>query len=361
VKTRSSRGRVACVVALLATQILVTGQAAAQPQCSTSDPVYSTARKSFLEGNALRAQAAEKGDDPKLLRDARNAFLTAYRACALKTLAYNLAQTEIKLHEYTDGMRHLRAFLRLNGGPMKVDEDTTQTIVDDYQKAFEEANAATAHVTLEAAPDSQIVIDGKAWEDRAPLPDPIDLMPGEHTFEARRGEQHSKLEHVAIAAGQELRLALPLEGSAAAATTAGVTAQATGAETNTPDAKPFVVGGLVLVGAIGITSGFFFADSASADSKEGDPLRARTPNQNSCVGSATQGCARLRDLNESIGTKSTLGVVSFVGGGLALGAAVAVAALWHTPPRQRTQTQARATVTPAIGPGHVGLHVAGHF
>jgi hypothetical protein len=130
----------------------------------------------FKEGLALVEQATPDGD-PHKLEEATRKFLAAYGLDPRPNALFNAALTEQKLNRPADAIHHFRQILRNPACDSKL---TAQV-----GKHITELAAKVATIQLEAPAGAEIVIDGASVGEKAPLADPIDLMPGKHAIQAR--------------------------------------------------------------------------------------------------------------------------------------------------------------------------------
>jgi hypothetical protein len=130
----------------------------------------------FNQGLALVRQA-KTSSDPHDLDDAIGKFLAAYRLAPRPHALFNAAITEQRIGRFADAAHHYRQLLH--------NPACDASLVAQIQKHLADASEKVAVIELEAPPGADIAIDGALLGDKAPLADPIDLMPGKHSIETR--------------------------------------------------------------------------------------------------------------------------------------------------------------------------------
>ncbi|HEU4533338.1 MAG TPA: hypothetical protein VFS00_04440 [Polyangiaceae bacterium] len=167
----NARARAIAVVAILAQgvvlQPLSTGPSVAQAQDATAE-----ARKRFQEGVKLF--------DEKKYDQARAAFLQAYALKRHPDILLNLAQSEQAGGRPLEAAMHYRDFLRdpaTSTHPKRVDTERNLAEV--------RLRLGSVKVLIDTA-DAEIFIDG-ARVGVSPLPEAVDVAPGNHLVEARQG------------------------------------------------------------------------------------------------------------------------------------------------------------------------------
>lgn len=117
--------------------------------------------------------------DQKRYEEARGAFLQAYALKKHPALLLNLAQSEIRSGHPAEAARHFSAYLREAPNASQLERS-------EAEKGLREARAKLARVQVSAPVGAEIFIDGESVG-QAPIADPIDVLPGTHTVEARQG------------------------------------------------------------------------------------------------------------------------------------------------------------------------------
>lgn len=254
------------------------------------DATVEAARQRFKEG----VQFYDQHDYEK----ARLAFLQAYALKPHPSVLLNLAQSELRGGHPADAAAHFAQYLRENTEGSAAERKEAET-------AFSTARTKVAEVRLDVDTEgAEVSVDGEA-KGKSPLSDPLYLMPGTHSIEARAGDQSGRTS-LTVTAGQsttsQIRLSQP-SAAAAPAAAQRATTPAAGAETETlppetprpPEAeepetnresfpswfasKPlaWVGAGMMIVGAAGGV-GFALAaqhDYSSADGIESDISAAK--------------------------------------------------------------------------------------
>lgn len=170
----NARARTIVLVAALAPGLLVSSGSPHAPGISVAFAQDSTAeaRKRFQEGVRLF--------DEKKYDLARTAFLQAYALKKHPDILLNLAQCELAGGQPLEASRHFRDFIRdpaTSTHPKRV----------DAEKGLGEARLKLGRVQVRVdAPDAEILID-ESRMGVSPLPEAIDVSPGNHLVEARLG------------------------------------------------------------------------------------------------------------------------------------------------------------------------------
>ncbi len=193
---------------------------AAPPQAH--DDVYAIARKHFDEGARLFELAQERSD-PVLYERAYAEFRVAYDAHPTTHGVWNLIYAEVATRRFADAMAHLREWKRLDAAAIDPSKKSTAAERAQIAKVWSEAFAGTAHVTIDAPKDALVRVDDRALPQRAPLPDPIDLPPGRHTFSARLGDAEAPGRSLDVQAGDEVTLSFSVATAGTAPSAAAPT------------------------------------------------------------------------------------------------------------------------------------------
>jgi hypothetical protein len=184
----------AASVFLLAACLATVGIARA----SDPDPA-AQAQVLFDEGLALLAKPKGPGD-AHAYDDAVTKFLAAYRMSPRPNALFNAALTEEKISRPADAIRHFR---QLSHNPACSTELRSQ-----IEKHVADLSSKVATIVLDAPAGAEIAVDGASTGDRAPLTDPIDLLPGRHTIEAKLGVSASIEIDAVAGTRQTLRIGL---------------------------------------------------------------------------------------------------------------------------------------------------------
>jgi hypothetical protein len=157
---------------------ILTGAALlSQGRVAFADPESSAkAEVLFKEGLVLVQQGTAEGDSRKL-EEATRKFLTAYGFDPRPNALFNAALTEQKLNRPAEAIHHFRQILHNPACDSKL---TAQV-----GKHIAELAPNVATIQLDAPPGAEILVDGASLGEKAPLADPIDLMPGRHAIQAR--------------------------------------------------------------------------------------------------------------------------------------------------------------------------------
>ena len=318
------------------------------------------------EIDALHAQglAAFKRQD---YEGARVAFARSYELAPRTATLLNLALAELNSGRPLDAVRHMRIFIAASDAPKdKVEEART--------KMLPRAEAQIGRLQVEAPIGARVFVDG-ADVGMAPLPDPIDVMPGNHEIVVRLGSDSSSM-RVPVAAGDVSRVRVALQTAApstfvaprdssvapsapqVAPSIAPPAAEQPSPTVWTPQRITILAFGTGAVVSTGIGIGFDVA--SKSDGRDADGYRAQVPGTSTCAPKAGQQlpsqCASLADAISSQTTHHNLAVGFYIGG-----AALAVGAIasWLFWPSQK-QDAPRAWLRPVFG-ATSGVELGGAF
>jgi hypothetical protein len=147
--------------------------------------------------------------DQHQFEKARLAFLQAYALKPHPSVLLNLAQSELRSGHPDDAASHFSQYLRVN---------TTATDAERQETTagYNTAKSRVGEITLTVDPaGAQVLVDG-VEKGLAPLPDPLYVLPGSHTIEARSNDRHAS-KSLTLSAGQSVTVQLAPRGSIAAA------------------------------------------------------------------------------------------------------------------------------------------------
>jgi hypothetical protein len=165
------------------------------------DAVTEMARKRFQEGVRFF--------DQKRYEEARGAFLQAYALKHHPAVLLNLAQSEIRSGHFLESSRHFAAFLRDSATASPVERA-------EAEKGLQSARAKLARIQVNVSESgADVLIDGDSVG-TAPLAEPVDVLPGNHSVEARHAGRSASTT-VAAPMGKQANATLTLETGAAAA------------------------------------------------------------------------------------------------------------------------------------------------
>lgn len=127
----------------------------------------------------------KKGDYQRALLEFEKADAVYPRGSLMR----NMGLCELKLGRPLDALKHFRGALAA--------PDTKPEQRDLTQQDMEDAYAATGHIVVHANDGAIVSLDGEAVGPATK--DPLDVIPGAHTVEARVGSQNAKADVVARA------------------------------------------------------------------------------------------------------------------------------------------------------------------
>jgi hypothetical protein len=165
------------------------------------DATIEMARQRFREGVQYY--------DQHQFEKARLAFLQAYALKPHPSVLLNLAQSELRSGHPDDAAQHFAQYLRINASASDAEKQET-TI------GYNTAKSRVGEVALAVDPTGATVLVDGVEKGVAPLTDPLYLLPGSHTIEARASDRHVS-KTVSLGAGQSVSVQLVVHGSMAAA------------------------------------------------------------------------------------------------------------------------------------------------
>jgi hypothetical protein len=172
-----------------------------RPSHAQDDATIEMARQRFREGVQYY--------DQHQFEKARLAFLQAYALKPHPSVLLNLAQSELRSGHPDEAASHFSQYLRVNTTASDAERQETTA-------GYNTAKSRVGEVTLTVDPaGAQILVDN-VDKGVAPLPDPLYLLPGSHTIEARSNDRHAS-KSVTLSAGQSVTVQLAARGSIAAA------------------------------------------------------------------------------------------------------------------------------------------------
>ncbi len=190
------RARFALALSALVAATLVC--ATPRPAHAQDDAALQMARERFQEG--------VKYYDQKQYDKARVAFVQAYALKKHPTVLLNLAQSELRSNHEADAANHFASYLRDA-------KDASAAEKSEAEKGLAAAKASVAEVSVSLVADADFFVDGAA-QGRSPLPGPVYLAPGSHSFEARKDGKTASAT-LATTAGQVTSVELSFDGAAA--------------------------------------------------------------------------------------------------------------------------------------------------
>jgi hypothetical protein len=314
--------------------------ATAQPAWA-EDQAAIEANARFQEGKAFQKQGKNE--------DARIKYLQVLSLLNHEKALYNLANLEFSLGHFADSMKYARAYV-------KHPKADAAGILDMKKHYIEALTPKTGHATVTAPSGAAVTIDG-AMVGTAPLSEVVDVMPGSHVFGAM-----GRTTEVTFAAGEAKNVTLEQPVAAAVAATPVpaviVTPPITTPPSVVPEGEPSAtrfIGPIALgvVGIAGVGVGIAFAGSSRSNRDAFVSNAGSAP----CSGISTNSCAAQQTRLDDSQSQSTLSLVTYGIGGLALvGSAVWTALVWS--PSRSTGVQS-VNVEP-VKNGSV-VNVSGRF
>jgi hypothetical protein len=149
----------------LASSAHAAGGAADASSTSPADPMTTEAKARFHEG--LELYRAHKNVE------ARTKYLQALALSQSAAILLNLAVVEYDLLMYPDALKHAKAYVvHPAADPARVEKLKKEMIP--------ELQAKTGHVSVQGQPGEAVFVDGEKVG-IAPIPDTVDVAPGEHS------------------------------------------------------------------------------------------------------------------------------------------------------------------------------------
>jgi len=302
----------------------------------------------FKEAVALQKQGK--------LEDARQKYLQALALDRAPSILLNLALLEEDANRPVEALTYLRGYLV---HPQAKPDKVAKLKADMLPGLI----AQTARAEVHAQPGSPVSIDGKEIGN-APLKDPVDLMPGKHTFGA--GAQSKEITFAAgetkvvditptpIAVQPAPTSVAPPPSSAPPAISPGVDIAPPPPQREEPPSRTkWIVGGSIAgVGVVGVIVGAGFAAASSSTKSDADALAAQL-GPGSCATSTPQ-CTALRSKQDDLNGQRTASWVGYIGGGALIGVGIATVLLWPKSP-------AAAAFVPYVDRNGGGASFSGSF
>jgi hypothetical protein len=327
---------------------------------AADDPQMQEAMARFAEGNALHDAGREE--------EAYIKFTQAYAVYRRASVVFNLARTEQLTGRIVDAVAHYREYIA------KPESETDANVRAKARANLVELAKRLGRIDVTAPAGSTLLVDGKSIG-IAPLGQPLDVLAGKHTIEARN-VQGSKTREAIVVAGSIATVAFahpetalpPASTSKPATTPASATEAAppakdsVSADTNhkgffTPKV---ITSGAIFLGAIaGAGLGWYFGSASNSDSDRATELRSQLQNSGGCPpGATSSGCIDLQDTVDSQHREATLSKVFWITGGvLAIGAL----ATWFMWPSQKSARAGSLHVLPWMAAGVGGAAAVGSF
>ena len=285
---------------LLAASIVMTQRA------SADDVETRNAQARFDEGRALAAKGQYD--------EARVKFLQAYAVLRSPDSLYNLAYTETRSQHPVEAMRHFRALLR--------DPNTPPDLIERSKKFVPDVEKMTAHVIVRAPDGADVSVDSVVVG-RAPLTDPVDVLPGSHTFAvALNGKTLKKDLAAKEGESAEITLAFPSDG--AKGNGGPIAPPPTRSESVAwpPPATTWILGG---VGVVSAAVGLGFAVDSGGQTDQINKAPAGV-----CADPMSAGCRAVQGAIDAHNRDDAAAAAFLIAGGVCVAAAALTWAIWPT-------------------------------
>ncbi|MCC6553526.1 MAG: PEGA domain-containing protein [Polyangiaceae bacterium] len=315
----------------------------------------------------LGAEAAQQADEhfkrgkelyrAGKLREAHEAYRSAWALKQTFDIAANLANAELQLGMKAEAAEHLAFCIRsfpATGAKAQLDRVKAQ-----FEAARKEVAALVVSVTVEGA---EVLVDGQPVG-RAPLGREVFVMPGPHVVEARLEGYEAARTPVEASAGGTHELGLspvkekPAVSGGAAVPGPGSKPRVKEKPEEAPPPSVAIVLGGTAVAVVGLGMGVGFTVAANGKNSDADALRAPGGDSACLQQPRPSTCDALKEAKGEVDTLTNAAIGGFVVGGVAA-VATAVYALW---PRERAAKATDMGVAPWAGPGAAGCAVGGRF
>jgi hypothetical protein len=293
---------------------------------------------------------------------ARLSFEQAYAVLHRPLILWNLALAEEKSGHPLDALGHFRQVSR---------EAASEADRASAQKHVDALMATVSRIDVQAPSGTTFALDGADLTTPAPLPDPIDVMPGHHVLVAKLSPTSNKVAEVDTTAGHVAHLTFvadppPPPVAVTPPVTSAAPAEAQAPAPPPPDQatnQPFWTPRTVTAAALGagavvaIGFGIVFGVESENNKSTVDGFQQKY---------GRSGCASIVAPNPDCGTwnnavnaqnrdANVSNALYFAGGALALGAALS----WFFWPKHAHG--ASAWITPEVGQGMAGVGAGGSF
>lgn len=290
----------------------------------------------------MRFQEGLKFADAGKFEDARQAFVQAYALHPTQPTLWNLAIAEMRVGRHAEALRHLRMYR--SRSPQ--DPEYAKLLPDLVTKL----EAQSAQLRIAAARGAEIVVDGERYPERAPLEDPVAVMPGAHVIEARDGASSTRKD-ITVKLGDTIGVDLVPPRAAHDGPPAFVPPP----EREKPSlVGPIVLGVAGLVG-LGVGAGFGLASQSKKD--DADAL----DRPGVCAATTTADCQSFNNARESGNRADTISVVAYVSGGVLLAGGVAWALVSRASWSPAPTTKGALHVLPLVDSQRAGLFAVRTF
>ncbi|MFO0676918.1 MAG: hypothetical protein U0169_10305 [Polyangiaceae bacterium] len=144
------------------------------------------------ETSATREAEARFEEGKRLYRDkkdfegARLKFAQAFALNPSAAILWNLAVSELDANRPLEALQHFRDYAR------HPDAKTSNTEL--LPELTKRARKGLGRIAIEAPEGTEIVVDGRPFPDRAPLSEPVDVVPGPHVVVLRGGGREKRFD-----------------------------------------------------------------------------------------------------------------------------------------------------------------------
>jgi len=307
-----------------------------------------------------RFQAGMKAAEQGRYEEARQAFADAYSLQPTQPTLWNLAMAEYRTGKYVDAIRHVKLYMRQTPRESRYEALAPQFL--------ERLGAQTCHVEIETVAGADVYVDDDRMNDKAPLPDAVDVAAGDHTIEVKKGERGANAK-TTCAVGQTVHVRVLFDDPTPPPPPPPVPTVTAPRPPPPPPRDPgaergefwstgrivgFSVAGAGLVA--GVTGFAIFSVQKSSASDDAAAITSRLAPDACRRQPSLPDCGELRSLGKDFDRAEVLRGVSLVTGGLIVAGGVTYALVLAGPKKA-----ASTVVVPIVGAGVGGVGVSGAF
>lgn len=195
-----------------------------------STPAFAQADDATTKEARARFQEGVARFDKGQYEAARAAFLQAYALRKHPAVLLNLAQSSLRSGRAMEGAKYFQQFL-------KEATNATPAQKADAEKGLVEARTKIGRLEISAPVGAEISVDGNVVG-MAPLSEPVDVEPGNHTVKARLNDGSTETKSATARAGEKVPIQLTHSKEPAIAPTPVPTPATTPPPTPTPTPTP---------------------------------------------------------------------------------------------------------------------------
>jgi hypothetical protein len=340
------------------------------PAIARGDGALSAAAKTaaqqrYSKGLELYAQAL-RTHDQGTFESAYLQFVQAFSIYPDDKVLWNLAVAANDTNRFVEALHRFRAF----NEHQRAAENEKHPQHDLIVQYLDQLTKKTSHVDVDAPPGARIELDGQS-AGTAPLPAPIDLLPGTHDFSANVSGTFSHVRvdalagsHSAVRLGYVEVAPLPQPAPAITASIAPTPSPDANRDAGPSESRTLVTARNATVLGLGVgtvaavVAGIGFKVGASNQSSTEASLGAQGAS-GSCAGSGSSRCLALSQAASDRSSDNSAASGFFIAGGALAATGIVLLLLWHDP--QATPSGAALHVVPSVSPTAGGFQLTGTF